>query len=338
MKSESHEIFDFALVALQRGEKVCLVSVVATYGSSPRPIGSLLAVGSSGRFKGSVSGGCVEEDLIAQLSAAMPNKPELLSYGGTETERKRLQLPCGGQLRLLLEPMNDMALLQSLIAACAQRKTLQWQCNLKTGAQQIFVLPDADLKKQPDADLKKQPEAEATVAANKMQPALGTQYWHNYFGPQWRLYIIGAGPIARYLVEMAASLDIASWVIDPRPEYRQNWDDKLAPLIAKYPDDVFAEQALDDHCVLAALSHDPKLDDLAIISALQTPVRYIGAMGSVKTSAARRQRLSEHFDFSEASLARLTAPIGLDIASKTPAQNAISILADIIARKNNHRD
>lgn len=310
MKSESQEIFEFVLNSLQQGRQACLVSVVETFGSSPRPVGSLLALDSAGHFKGSVSGGCVEEQLIETLQSNMPAFPELLIYGGSEEERSRLKLPCGGHLRLMIEPVSDINLVQQLIEVLHKRQTVQWQTDLQSGAQSF------------------------TVAEHSAEIKLLEQQWRNSFGPQWRMFVIGAGPIARYLVDMASSLDISSCVIDPRPEYQQDWNTDLAPLIAKYPDDVFVEHTLDEHSLVVALSHDPKLDDLAIMAALHSKAKYIGAMGSARTSAARRKRLIDHFDFTEQSLQKLKAPIGLDIGSKTPVEIAVSVLADIIAVKN----
>lgn len=310
MKSEAQQVFEFALGALQAGRRVCLVSVVETFGSSPRPVGSMLVVDSVGHFVGSVSGGCIEEDLIETLAANIPSAPELRIYGDNEAERTRLQLPCGGHLRLLLEEICNTALLEDLLQALSQRKNLQWQCDIKTGQQCFF-----------EAD---------EVAKTELTKSC----WLNTLGPKWRMFIIGAGPIANYLVDMANSINVSCLVIDPRPEYHQDWDLNLAPLQASYPDDVLLSAGLDDHSLVIALSHDPKLDDLGIMVALNSPAKYIGAMGSAKTSANRRQRLKQHFDFTELQLRKLKAPIGLDIGSKTPAEIAVSILADVIAVKN----
>lgn len=310
MKSEAQQVFEFALGALQAGRRVCLVSVVETFGSSPRPVGSMLVVDSLGHFVGSVSGGCIEEDLIEALAANIPSSPELRVYGDNEAERTRLQLPCGGHLRLLLEELSDIALLQQLLLALSQRKNVQWRCDIKTGEQCFFEVQDT-----------------AKAGLNK-------ETWLNALGPKWRMFIIGAGPIANYLVDMANSINVGCLVIDPRPEYHRDWNLSLAPLQASYPDDALLEANLDDHSLVIALSHDPKLDDLGIMVALNSPVKYVGAMGSAKTSANRRQRLKQHFDFTEQQLKTLKAPIGLDIGSKTPAEIAVSILADVIAVKN----
>lgn len=312
MKSENQEIFEAASLALKQGARLCLASVVETYGSSPRPVGSILVVSDDGRFWGSVSGGCIEEELLEQLKLCFPCSSEFRVYGADAKEQQRLQLPCGGQLRLFLQPLEQL-LLDELIARFERREIIALHSST-VGA-----------------------EYELSAAGAFEQAALEGDVWRNVFGPKWRMLVVGAGPIARFLVEMAASVDIGAVMIDPRPDYNQSWDESLAPLMSIYPDDAIEELGLDAHTFVVALSHDPKLDDLAIIRALHSDAAYVGAMGSARTSKTRRQRLREHFGFDEPALAKLHAPIGLDIGSKTPAEIAVSILADLISVKNAKR-
>jgi xanthine dehydrogenase accessory factor len=155
-------------------------------------------------------------------------------------------------------------------------------------------------------------------------------------GPRWRLVLIGAGQLTRYLAEMARMLDYHVVVIDPREEYAAAWDLPSVPLERGMPDDIVRELNLDGHSALVALTHDPKLDDLALMEALKSPAFYIGALGSRNNNAKRRERLKE-FEMTDAEIARLHGPIGLYIGSRTPPEIAISILAEITAVKNGVR-
>ena len=153
-------------------------------------------------------------------------------------------------------------------------------------------------------------------------------------GPRWRLILIGAGQLTRYLAEMAHMLDYHVLVIDPREEYANGWDVKGIDLDRGMPDDVVARASLDGHSAVVALTHDPKLDDLALLEALQSEAFYVGAIGSRRNADARRDRMIEHFDQTEESLARLRGPIGIYIGSKTPPEIAVSVMAEILAVKN----
>lgn len=309
MQAEHEDILQAALTAAGEGKRLCLISVMETFGSSPRPVGSLLAVADSGEFWGSVSGGCIEEELLAQLASDWPERASVLLYGEDEEERARLQLPCGGCMTLYLQPVAETLLAQAL-NALKERQTIVLLSTLTTGDCSI-ELCDA-----------------------QQDPTWDGERWLNVLGPRWQLYIVGAGPIAQYLVQLAQLVNIRCAVIDPRPEYAEQWQSAWAPIYREYPDDVFMAEGIDEHCFIATVSHDPKIDDLAIMYALRSKAAYVGAMGSVRTSAKRRERLEEHFSFSEQELYSLKAPIGLDIHSKTPAEIAVSILADLIAVKN----
>ncbi|MBB6520648.1 XdhC family protein [Pseudoteredinibacter isoporae] len=309
MQAEHEDILQAALGAAETGRRVCLVSVMETFGSSPRPVGSLLAVADSGEFWGSVSGGCVEEELLERLKQNWPQQADVLLYGESEEERARLQLPCGGCMRLYVQPLQA-DLLRDAQQALKRRESIALLSTLSDGQ---CVLQSCD---------------------NWQESQWDGERWLNVLSPRWQLYIVGAGPIAQYLVQMAELVNIRCAVIDPRPEYAEQWQEDWAPLFRQYPDDVLSAQGVDRHCFIATVSHDPKIDDLAIMLGLRSDAAYVGAMGSVRTSAKRRQRLQEHFEFSEDELAVLKAPIGLDIHSKTPAEIAVSILADLISVKN----
>lgn len=312
VKDTQLEVLQAALAGLNRGCEVTLVSVIKTYGTSPRPVGSLLAVCSDGAFSGSVSGGCIEDDLLERLVQSPPQRPEVAVYGETEDERFRFGLPCGGTLELLLEPLaGQRATVRELIGQITARQTV---------TRRVWLEPAAD---QPTAVLHPwQPDD---------RPELRHGIWYNVFGPVWRLLIIGAGQTSAYLADMAGALGYRIFVSDPRPQYQQGWTVSDTTFLDGYPDDAVRALQPDERTVVVALTHDPKLDDLALMEALRSPAFYVGALGSVNTNRNRRRRFREHFDFDDAELASLRGPVGLPIGSKTPPEIAIAILAELTA-------
>ncbi|EAT13735.1 XdhC family protein [Bermanella marisrubri] len=298
---------------LNSGNRVTLVSVVKTWGTSPRPVGSLLAVADDGRFYGSVSGGCVEEDLIRELINNPVSSPQQFIYGETQEERHRFGLPCGGALELIAEPLSKLDEVEVLITAIEQRKTVTRSLNVDNG--QVSVSPwEAE-------------EPELIQFENHT-------YWKNVIGPQWRLVIVGAGETGRFLAEFAQGLGFSIVVSDPRPDYRNNWLMKDIPLAEGFPDDVIDSLNIDKRTAIVTVAHDPKVDDMALLTALKSEAFYIGALGSKLNNKNRRARLMEHFDFTQEQVNHLHGPVGIDIGSKTPSEIAISILAEIIATKN----
>ena len=308
------------------GKRALLVTVVRTWGSSPRPVGSIMAMAADGAVVGSVSGGCIEDDLIDRYTPANPlalnqatleaqrqipsGAPQFVKYGITADEAHRFGLPCGGTLELLLEPDPDLATLTQLVAALEQGQMMQ----------RTVRLADGSVRLNPTS----QP-AELSLSAQELV---------NTFGPEYRMLIIGAGQLSEYLSTMALFCGFAVTVCDPRDEYRGAWSVPRVTLDQGMPDDVVQAFKPDSRSCVVALTHDPKLDDLALLEALQTSAFYVGAIGSRRNSQARRQRLIEHFEQTEASLERLRGPIGIYIGSKTPAEIAVSVMAEILAVKN----
>ncbi len=318
MQGSQLDVLKGCLSCLLNGEHITLVAVVKTWGTSPRPVGSLLAVSSSGLFFGSVSGGCVEEDLIEQLKNTPATLPSLLIYGETDEERHRFGLPCGGALQLIAEPLNDIEEVTTLIQAIENRSALVRTVSLN----KIDVSLD-QWKNQDPALLN-------SLNHSNEYPA----YWQNVFGPTWRLMIIGAGETGRFLAEMAEGLGYEVLVSDPRPEYRKNWPLKNIGLLQGFPDDIIESLTIDSRTAIVAVAHDPKVDDMALLAALKSQAFYVGALGSKLNNQQRRERLVEHFDFTHAQVKKLHGPVGLNIGSKTPAEIALSILAEITAIKN----
>ena len=306
------------------GRRALLATVVRTWGSSPRPVGSIMALCEDGAVVGSVSGGCIEDDLIdrhtrayaqaGQASATahrMPSgPPAFLKYGVSADEAHRFGLPCGGTLELLLEFDPDGATLQAMVA------------QLEAGAMVRRTVRLAD----------GQCTLEAAQAGDGLQ--LDGQQLSNTFGPEFRMLLIGAGQLTEYLATMALFSGFSVTVCDPREEYRGAWSVPRATVLSDMPDDVVKAFRPDRRSCVVALTHDPKLDDLALLEALETEAFYIGAIGSRRNNEARHERMKQHFDVSDATLARLRGPIGIYIGSKTPPEIAVSVMAEILAVKN----
>jgi xanthine dehydrogenase accessory factor len=299
------------------GRRALLTTVVRTWGSSPRPIGSIMALADDGAVVGSVSGGCIEDDLIARYSRAhgavgsIPfGPPALVKYGITADEAHRFGLPCGGTLELLLEYDPDPASLEALVERLEQGRLMQRTVSLGDGA---VMLAEASSP------------AELTINDRELV---------NTFGPEYRMLLIGAGQLAEYLATMAKFSGFAVTLCDPRSEYRTAWSLPGVTMTTEMPDDAVIAFRPDRRTCVVALTHDPKLDDLALLEALQSEAFYVGAIGSRRNAQARRERMIEHFDQTAESLVRLRGPIGIYIGSKTPPEIAVSVMAEILAVKN----
>lgn len=321
-----------------QGRRALLATVVRTWGSSPRPVGSIMALCEDGAVVGSVSGGCIEDDLIhrhtrAYLATAPAGSatgpgavppstqpgvthlipsgaPGFVKYGVTADEAHRFGLPCGGTLELLLEYDPDAQALHQLVTALQAGRLMQRRVRLADGAVSLGEAEQPAALQLDDAELV------------------------NTFGPEYRMLLIGAGQLAEYLATMAQFSGFSVTVCDPRQEYRGAWSVRGTTVVAEMPDDVVVSFRPDRRSCVVALTHDPKLDDLALLEALRSDAFYIGAIGSRRNNEARHQRMREHFGLGDQVLARLRGPIGLYIGSKTPPEIAVSIMAEILAVKN----
>jgi xanthine dehydrogenase accessory factor len=315
-----------ALLAWRRaGRRALLATVVHTWGSSPRPVGSIMALCDDGAVVGSVSGGCIEDDLIYRFTRAYAGTsaashsavqeipsgpPQFVKYGITAAEAHRFGLPCGGTLELLLEFDPEADALEALVAQLAQGQLVRRSVRLADG--QVTLQPSA---------------APSDLAVTPTELL-------NTFGPEYRMLVIGAGQLSEYVATMALFNGFAVTVCDPREEYRGAWSVKGAAVVSDMPDDVVTAFKPDRRSCVIALTHDPKLDDLALLEALKTDAFYIGAIGSRRNNAARHQRMVEHLDQTAETLERLRGPIGIYIGSKTPPEIAVSVMAEILAVKN----
>ena len=311
MDSVDLQVMKSARDWLKSGHGVVLATVIRTWGSAPRPIGALTAIRDDGMVVGSVSGGCVEDDMIARVRAKeiASDKPALTSYGVSAEEARRFGLPCGGTLELVLEPLREQSGLDELLARVERHELVVRNLDMETGAVEIEPGKWSD------------------------QLAFDGKTLSTVHGPHWRLLVIGAGQLSQYLAQMAQGLDYQVTVCDPREEYADTWNVPGVELTREMPDDVVIAMNLDAHSAVVTLTHDPKLDDMALLEALKSPAFYIGAIGSRKNNEARRERLAE-FDLARHEIDRLHGPVGLKIGSKTPPEIAIAILAEMTAIKN----
>ena len=294
---------------LDEGHQATLATVVRTWGSAPRPIGAMTVIRDDGMVTGSVSGGCVEDDLIDKVKAGeiAAKGPELVVYGVTREQAERFGLPCGGTLELVCERLSARSGLAAMVDAVARHEIVTRRLDLATG--QVQVRPGRGVD---------------TVEFDGK--VLTTVH-----GPRWRLLIIGAGQLSRYVAEFARALDYQVTICDPREEYANGWDVPGATLTREMPDDVVRQMGMDGHTAVVAATHDPKLDDMALLEALRSPAFYVGAIGSRANSQKRRERLMKHFDMTAEEVDRLHGPIGLNLGGKTPPEIAVSILAEMTA-------
>ena len=292
------------------GLDVWLVTVVETWGSAPRQPGALLAICADAQVVGSVSGGCVEDDLIDRVRhGERTAAPAIVVYGVSNEEAARFGLPCGGNLRLLQEPLVDTAWIDEVLVRTNKHELVVRRLDVASG------------------------EVTIEHAARQVRFGYDGKTLVAPFGPRWRMLLIGAGALSRVVAPIAQALDFEVTCCDPREEYHRGWDVPGSILRTGMPDDVAREMQLDAQCAVIAVTHDPKLDDLVLLEALRSPAFYVGALGSSRNDAKRRERLAM-FDLSAEQIARLRGPIGLNLGSRTPAEIAVAIVAELVAVRN----
>jgi xanthine dehydrogenase accessory factor len=309
MQSLDLDVLQRALDWRRAGHRVWLLTVAQTFGASPRPPGSLAAIRDDGILVGSVSGGCIEDDLVARRDEYTGHKPHFAAYGVTAEEARRFGLPCGGELEVIIEPEVAPFALQSLLVGIGEGRIVARHVHLESG----------DWSFEP-----------ATAADECARTA---ERFTSVHGPRWRMLIIGGSEIAHYLAEVASTVDFQVFICDPREEYKSAWRARSGLWVEGMPDDAVLAFKPDGHTVILTVSHDPKLDDMALLEALKSDAFYVGAVGSKRTSDERRKRLVE-FDLTPQQIARLRGPVGLSIGSRTPPEIALAILADLVASRN----
>ncbi len=299
---------------LRAGRGVALATVVETWGSAPRPVGSHLVVDAAGNFLGSVSGGCVEGAVIEAAMAAIDSGcGRLLSFGVADETAWRVGLSCGGRIAVYVAPLEArLDVLQALNAARAARSALALVTTLENGALSLAGPDD--------------PALAAALRSGKSGLAGDGARFVDVHVPGVRLVVIGAVHVSQALAPMARLVGMPLTIIDPRTAFATPERFPGVALLAQWPEEALKTLRLDHYTALIALTHDPKIDDFALRAALEADCRYVGALGSRKTHARRCERLA---DLGE-RLARIKAPIGLDIGALSPAEIAVSILAQVI--------
>ncbi|WP_129677195.1 XdhC/CoxI family protein [Candidatus Chloroploca sp. Khr17] len=333
---------------LAAGEQVAVATVVQTMGSSPRQVGAMMAVTASGRMAGSVSGGCVEGAVVEQAQTVLASgQARLLTFGVSDETAWEVGLACGGTIEVLVAPLDTTSVYPLVRAALLEERAIAVatviagdgyvgaQLVVEAGGRSHGTLGRVGLDQTVSTTTTDLLAHGTSRIIEAEQGAI--HIFVASFNPPAKLFLVGGVHIAVGLATMAQLIGMRTIVIDARPAFAS--PERFAhvdELIVAWPDEALTGR-LDARSAVAVLTHDPKLDDPALRVALQSPARYIGALGSTKTHARRLERLrAEGFD--DAALSRIKGPIGLAIGAKTPAEIAVSILAEIISLGNKASD
>ncbi len=317
------QIPEQALDWIYAGKGVVLATVIQTWGSAPRPTGSQLAINEDMEMAGSVSGGCVEGAVVEEaMNALEDGVPRVLEYGISDEEAFAVGLACGGAIHVLIEPIGvgqgpDVATLETLVAYRADRRAVAYLVNTKTWERQVVGTDFTTI------------DLVARFSSDKS--GFEGDWFVNIHNPPLRMVVVGAVHIAQPLMKMARVAGYDAVLVDPRGAFATAARFPGERLVHDWPDEALEAESLDARTAVVTLSHDPKLDDPAIKVAIASDVFYIGCLGSTRTHAKRVTRLKEA-GFTDAKIAKIHAPVGADIGSKTPAEIAISIMAEITER------
>lgn len=312
MDSVDIEVLETALSWWRDGNEVLVATVVRTWGSAPRPVGALLSIRGDGLIKGSVSGGCIEDD----MSRRVKNKefrhglPAMVRYGVKADEAYRFGLPCGGTVELVLERLSRESGHLDVLTSVLNGQTVVRILDVHTG------------------------NARVEACRQVIPTSFDGRFLRSVHGPELRLVLVGAGQLSEYVARLAIPLGYRVIVCDPREEYQGTWDVPRIEFSREMPDDLLLRMGADINTAVLTLTHDPKLDDMALLEAIKSNAFYVGAIGSRANSARRRERL-QMFDLSVQQIEKLHAPVGLYIGAQTPAEIAISIVAEMTAVRRN---
>jgi len=321
MAENYDNIPEIALQWLGEGKSVALATVIETWGSAPRPVGSQMVISAEAEIMGSVSGGCVEGAVVEEaLEALESGQCTVLSYGVANEEAFAVGLACGGDIRILVEPVGlgqgpSFADLEGLAAKRRLHEPVGLAVNLQSWERRLVSVGDTLVEDRFTSD----------------KSGLNRDWFIGIHNPPLRMIIVGAVHIAQPLVQMARLSGFDVTLVDPREAFASKSRFPGEKLVHDWPDEALKAIGLDARCAVVTLSHDPKIDDPAIQVALASPAFYIGCLGSGRTHAKRVGRLTES-GFTTVDIARLHAPVGADIGGKTPAEIAVSIMAQIIER------
>lgn len=329
-RDDADAILDTATRWRVEGRRVALATVIRTWGSSPRPVGSQLAADDTGTFVGSVSGGCVESAVISEARAILKGAPaRLLGFGVSDEQAWEVGLACGGTVEIFVQSIvGQDGLLAMLRRVREARKPALVAIDLADGRSALI----AEGEDAGDPALRASLAGDAVRALAEEQSCVverdGRRYFLHVFAPPRKLALVGAVHIAQALIPMAVAAGYDVTVIDPRSAFAAESRFPGVTMTHEWPGAAFAAFAPDRRTAVVTLTHDPKLDDPALAAALRSDAFYIGALGSRKTHAARVHRLTEQ-GFGDADIARIRGPVGLPIGAVSPAEIAVSILAEM---------
>lgn len=313
------DIPETALEWHREDKGAALATVVETWGSAPRPVGSQLAISGEGEIAGSVSGGCVEGAVVVEAMDALEDgKARILEYGVSDDEAFAVGLACGGTIRVMVEPVGagiSEDMLAELVAARVGRSPI------------AYIVDTAPWERRLSAG------GETGLAARFRSDKSGfeEQVFFGIHNPPLRMVVVGAVHIAQPLMQMARLTGYDALLVDPREAFASEERFPKETIVHDWPDKALTAYGLDARTAVVTLSHDPKIDDPAIVTALNSDVFYLGCLGSRRTHAKRVSRL-EDMGFKEAQIDRIHAPVGLNIGAKSPAEIAVAVLAEITQR------
>jgi xanthine dehydrogenase accessory factor len=310
--------------------RMAMATVVQTWGSSPRVVGSKMLINQDGAFSGSVSGGCVENAVIeTALTVLADHQPQVLHFGVADESAWEVGLACGGQIRVLVQAL-PMGIAQNILTALHQRQAFVLLSKLAPtpapSPTYLSIPVSTHIAEFP-------PVIQHTLSSTVTSLQID-DYFVDVVLPPSRLLVIGGGHISIALIRLANTLGFETVLIDPRRAFASAERFPHAyRIVHEWPDTALANLQVDTSTAIAALTHDPKLDDPGVKIALQSPAFYVGALGSTKTQAARRERLLAE-GLLPSQLDRLHAPIGLNLGGRSAEEIALAILAEIVAVRN----
>jgi xanthine dehydrogenase accessory factor len=329
MMRDADSVLETAEAWLNAGQRVAWATVVGTWRSSPRPLGSQMVIASDGQFAGSVSGGCVEGAVIEAAGVLLAGgQPTTLAYGVSSESAWEVGLPCGGKIEIFLAELQR-SMLERLLAARRNRGTLACLTDLESGRQELWQPGDASPLIGEHEVLGARVAQAFRAERSELIELPGRRVFAGLMASPLRLVMVGAVHLSQVLVQLAEPFGFELIVVDPRTAFATPERFPSARLLHDWPDEALAAIGLDARTAVVVLSHDAKIDEPALSAALRADCFYVGALGSRRTQEARRRRLAEE-GIGAAALDRLHGPIGLDIGALTTPEIAVSILAELI--------
>jgi xanthine dehydrogenase accessory factor len=324
-KPEAHDVLKAARAWLDAEGKVALATVVGTWGSAPVAVGGQMVVAGDGKFEGSVSGGCVEGEVIAEAEDILGSgKPKTLTFGVAYETAWQVGLPCGGQIKVFLEPLDKaegLPLLDRAIEARTRRRGLLVRTHLGDGRREVFERDD----RHADDEVRRHLES----GESELHETPGGEVFLHAIVPPARIIIIGATHIGQILAQLVQLAGYEVIVVDPRTAFAAEARFPGIRLDTEWPQDVIPKIGLDGYTAVVALAHVGHIDDEALKLAMRSDCFYVGALGSMRNHAKRKERLA-NAGFTAEEIARIHSPIGINVGAQSPPEIAIAIMAELV--------